>query len=87
MPTLFLVDIGGLLNEMEKCPELGANFSTNEMSGRLFADDFVQIAETGQASQSLIDIVHNHSKCWQFEEMHRCSPPQTRREFWRVGLG
>ena len=66
-PTLFLIYINGLLNEIEKCPELGAEFSENEMSGLLFADDFVGIAETGQALQSLIDVVHNYSKRWRFE--------------------
>ena len=66
-PTLFLIYINGLLNEIEKCPELGAKFSENKMSGLLFADDFVGIAETGQALQSLIDVVHNYSKRWRFE--------------------
>ena len=33
----------------------------------LFADDFIGNAETGSALQSLIDIVHNYSYCWQFE--------------------
>ena len=37
------------------------------MSGLFFADDFVGIAETGQALQSLIDTVHNYSKRWRFE--------------------
>ena len=66
-PTLFLIYINGLLNEIEKSPELGAKFSENKMSGLLFADDFVGIAETGQALQSLINIVHNYSKRWRFE--------------------
>ena len=60
--TLFFVYINGLLNEIEKCPELGAKSSKNKMSGLLFADDFVGITETGPALQSLIDIVHNYSK-------------------------
>ena len=37
------------------------------MSGHLFADDFVGIAETGSALQILIDIIHNYSKRWRFE--------------------
>ena len=65
--TLFFVYINGLLNEIEKCPELGAKSSKNKMSGLLFADDFVGITETGPALQSLIDIVHNYSKRWEFE--------------------
>ena len=48
-PHWFLININGLLNEIEKCPELGAKFSKNKMSGLLFADDFVGIAETGPA--------------------------------------
>ena len=62
--TLYLIYINGLLNEIEKCPELGVKFSKNKMSGLLFADDFVGIAETGPALQSLIDVVHNYSKRW-----------------------
>ena len=37
------------------------------MPGLLFADNFVGLAETKPALQSLIDIVHNYSKCWRFE--------------------
>ena len=37
------------------------------MSGLLFADDFVGIAETGSALQSLVDIVYKYSKRWRFE--------------------
>ena len=66
-PTLFLIYINGLLNEIEKCPELGVKFSKNKLSGLLFADDFVGIAETGRALQSLIDIVYNYSTRWRFE--------------------
>ena len=55
-PTLFLIYINGLLNEIEKCPELGVKFSKTKMSGHLFADDFVGIAETGRALQSLIEL-------------------------------
>ena len=66
-PTLFLIYINGLLNEIEKCPELGVKFSKNKISGLLFADDFVGLAETRPALQSLIDIVHNYSKRWQFK--------------------
>ena len=66
-PTLFLIYINGLLNEIEKCPELGVKFSKKKMSGVLFADDFVGIAETGPGLQRLIVIVHNYSKHWRFE--------------------
>ena len=75
-PTLFLIYINGLLNEIEKCPELGVEFSKNKMSGVLFADDFVGIAETRQALQSLIDIIHNYSKLWRSEanvKMSHCN--------------
>ena len=44
------------------------------MSGLLFADDFVGIAETGRALQSLIDIVYNYSKRWRFEaDVKKCA--------------
>ena len=66
-PTLFLIYINGLLCEIEKRPELGVKFSENKMSGLLFADDFVGLAETGPALQILIDIVHIYSKRWRFE--------------------
>ena len=56
-----------MLNEIEKCPELGVKFSKNKMSGLLFADDFVGITETGRALQCLIDIVYNYSKRWRFQ--------------------
>ena len=59
--------MNGLLNEIEKCPELGVKFFKNKMSGLLFANDFLGIAETGRALQCLIDTVHNYSKSWRFE--------------------
>ena len=37
------------------------------MSGLLFADDFVGLAEIRSALQKLIDIVHNYTKHWHFE--------------------
>ena len=37
------------------------------MSGLLFADDFVGLAESGPVLQNLIDIVYDYSKCWRFE--------------------
>ena len=52
---------------MEKCLELSVKFSENTLSGLLFGDDFVQVAETGSALQKLIDIVHNYSKHGHFE--------------------
>ena len=66
-PTLLLIYFNGLLSEIEKCPELGAKFSKDKLSGLLYPNDFVGIAETGPALQSLINIVHNYSKCWRFE--------------------
>ena len=54
-------------------PELGAIFSKNQMSGLLFADDFVELAETGSSLQILINIVHNYSKRWQFECNIKCA--------------
>ena len=56
--------ISGLLCEIEKHPEIGVKFSENTMSGFLFADDFVGIAETGLALQILVNIVYNYSKRW-----------------------
>ena len=47
--------------------ELGVKFSKTKMSGLLFADDYVGLAETRRALQSLIDIVYNYSKRWRFE--------------------
>ena len=57
-PTLFLICINGRLCEIEKYSELGVEFSENTLSGHLFADDFVELAETESALQKLIDIVH-----------------------------
>ena len=37
------------------------------MSGLLFADDLVGVAETGPAFQSLMDVLYNYSKRWHFE--------------------
>ena len=37
------------------------------MSSLVFAYDFVGLAETGAALQSLIDVVYNYSKHWHFE--------------------
>ena len=34
------------------------------MFGILLADNFVELAETGSALQTLIDTVHNYSKPW-----------------------
>ena len=48
-------------------PAIGVKFSENRMCGLLFADDFVGLAETGTALQSLIDVVYNYSKHWCFE--------------------
>ena len=45
--TLFLIHINGQLSEIEKCPELDVKLSENTMSGLLFANDFVGLAETG----------------------------------------
>ena len=73
LPTLFLIYIDGLLCETEKCLELGVKFSENTLSGLLFADDFVGIAETGSALQKLIDAVHNYSNCWRFEANLKCA--------------
>ena len=42
---------------------LGVKFSVNALSGLLFADSFVGVAETRSVLETLIDIVHNHSKC------------------------
>ena len=66
-PTLFLIYLNGLLGELEKRTELGVKFSEEKMSSLLFADDFVGLAETGQALQNLINIVHNYSIHWRFE--------------------
>ena len=91
-PTLFLIYINGLLCEIDKHSELGVKFSKNKLSGLLFADDFVGLAETGSALQILIDIVHNYSKRWRFEanvkkcatvvfsKMGRLSSPQARQQ-------
>ena len=37
------------------------------MLSTVFADDFVRVAETRSALQSLIDTVHSDSKCWHYE--------------------
>ena len=89
-PTLFLIYINGLLNEIEKCPELGVKFFKNKMSGLLFADDFVGIAETRRVLQSLIDIVYNYRKRWRFEANVKMCHGYifiNRKRFWQMGLG
>ena len=48
-------------------PRVRFKFFKYKLSGFLFADDFVGIAETGRALQGLIDIVYNYTKRWQFE--------------------
>ena len=60
-PILFLIYINGLLCELKKCTQSGIKFSEEKMSSLLFVDDFVGLAETAQALQSLIDVVHNYS--------------------------
>ena len=37
------------------------------MSSLLFVNDFVGLAETGQALQSLIDVAYHNRICWGFE--------------------
>ena len=66
-PTLFLIYTNGLLSEIEKCRQVGIKFSENRMSGLMFADNFVGLAETGPALQNLIDVINNYSKHWHFE--------------------
>ena len=39
-----------------KCPELNVKFSENTLSGVLLAGDFIGVAKTRSAFQSLIDI-------------------------------
>ena len=53
-PTLFSSYINGLLCEIEKCPELGINFSENTLAGLQFANEFVGFAEIGSALQNLL---------------------------------
>ena len=66
-PTLFLIYINGLLCEIEKSQHLGVKFSENNMPGLLFADDFVGVAESKLALQSMITIIYNYSRRWRFE--------------------
>ena len=49
LPTLFCIDVNGLLREMEKCPSLGVKFFKNTMSGFLIANGFIKITDTGLA--------------------------------------
>ena len=40
----------------------------------MFANDFVELAETGSALEILMDVVHNYSKHWRFEaNVKKCS--------------
>ena len=49
-------------------------FSENTISGLLFADDFIGIAETGSALQSFVDIVYKYSKHRRFEaNVNKCA--------------
>ena len=68
-PTLSLIyiNINCLLCELEKCPKIGVKFSKNVLFSLPFTNDFVELAETESAFQSLINIVHNYSKWWHFE--------------------
>ena len=52
-------DFNDLLCEIPKWPKLGVKFSENTLSGLLFANVFVEVAETRPALQKIIDIVHN----------------------------
>ena len=63
---------------------VGVKFSKkNKMSSFLFADDFVGITKIGLALQCLIGIVHNYSKCRQFEtNVKKCAVVV----FGKVGL-
>ena len=49
-----LIQLGGLLCEIEKSRHLGAKFSENKLPGLLFADDFVGVTESKSALQSMI---------------------------------
>ena len=65
-PTLFFLFISmvyckKLRNTQSYMYMYMLNFQ-KQMSGLLFANDLVRIAETGSALQILIDIVHNYSK-------------------------
>ena len=66
---LFLIYVHDLFSKIEKCSLLhvGVKFPKNKMSGLLFADDFIALAESGPTLHSLINIVCNYSKCWHFE--------------------
>ena len=65
--ALFLVCMDGLLRGLDRCPQLGVGFSGGHVSGWLFADDFVRLAETGPALQCLVDVVFNCGGRWRFE--------------------
>ena len=61
------------------------------MSGLLFSNDFVRLAQTGSALHCLIDIVHNYSKSWRFKANIKKMPLlffffQKRKGFEQVGL-
>ena len=64
LPTLFCCTyFNCLLCESEGCLKLGVKFSEKKVYGLLFADDFVELPETGPMLQSMIDIVYNYTKC------------------------
>ena len=65
---MFLIYIDGLLYEIEKSQYLSVKFSENNMPGLLFADDFVGVAESKSALQSMITIVYNYSRRWSFKD-------------------
>ena len=54
---IFLIYIDGLLCEIKKHPELGVKFSETLTSSLLFANDFVEIAQTRSTLESLVDFI------------------------------
>ena len=64
--------------------------SNTTISGLLFADDFVGLAETGSGMHTLINNVHNYSKHWRFEaNIRKCVAVifQNQGNFLASGLG
>ena len=55
--------INGLLKEVEQA-ELGIELSNGaRIGGMLFADDFVDVSDSGEELQKLIDVVVVHAYC------------------------
>ena len=66
-PILFSVFINDLLNYVEQA-ELGIQLSSGKrFGGMLFANDFVDVSDSMESLQKLIDVVHRYCNKWRLK--------------------